>query len=49
MASCIYDEKFPMGKQFLLGMLSFTVAHDDDLEHPAHEQEVRHTTTISFE
>jgi hypothetical protein len=23
--------------------------HDDDLEHPAHEQEARHTTTIGFE
>jgi hypothetical protein len=25
------------------------VVHDDDLEHPAHEQEARRTTTIGFE
>jgi hypothetical protein len=25
------------------------VVHDDDLEHPAHEQEARRTTTIDFE
>jgi hypothetical protein len=25
------------------------VVHDDDLEHPAHEQEVRRTMTIDFE
>jgi hypothetical protein len=25
------------------------VVHDDDFEHPAHEQEARHTTTIGFE
>jgi hypothetical protein len=25
------------------------VVHDDDLEHPAHEQEVQRTTTIGFE
>jgi hypothetical protein len=31
MASWIYDEKFPTGMQFLFGTLSFTVAHNDDL------------------
>jgi hypothetical protein len=25
------------------------VVHDDDLEHPTHEQEARRTTTIGFE
>jgi hypothetical protein len=25
------------------------VLHDDDLEHPTHEQEARRTTTIGFE
>jgi hypothetical protein len=25
------------------------VVHDDDLEHPAHEQEARRTTTIGFD
>jgi hypothetical protein len=30
-------------------MSSFTAAHDVDLEHPAHEQEARRTTTIGFE
>jgi hypothetical protein len=49
MASWIYDEKFPTGIQFLFGTSSFTAAHDDDLEHPAHEQEVRRTTAISLE
>jgi hypothetical protein len=49
MASWIYDEKFPMGMQFLFETSSFTAAHDDDLEHPAHEQKARHTTTIDFE
>jgi hypothetical protein len=37
MSSWIYDEKFPIGMQFLFGMLSFTAAHDDDLEHPAQQ------------
>jgi hypothetical protein len=37
MVSWIYDEKFPMGMQFLFGTSSFTVAHDDDLEHPAQQ------------
>jgi hypothetical protein len=45
----IYDEKFLMGMQFLFGMSSFTTAHDDNLEHPAHEQEAQHTTMIGFE
>jgi hypothetical protein len=46
MASWIYDEKFLMGMQFLFGTSSFTAAHDDDLEHPAHEQEVHRTMMI---
>jgi hypothetical protein len=29
-----------MGMQFLFKTSSFTAAHDDDLEHLAHEQEV---------
>jgi hypothetical protein len=37
MASWIYDEKFLTGMQFLFGTSSFTVAHDDDLEHPAQQ------------
>jgi hypothetical protein len=49
MASWIYDTKFPTGMQFLFRMSSFTAAHDDDLEHPAHEQKVQRTTTIGFE
>jgi hypothetical protein len=39
MASWIYDEKFPTGMQFLFGTSPFTAAQDDELEHPAHEQE----------
>jgi hypothetical protein len=49
MASWIYDEKFLTGMQFLFRMSSFTVAHDDDLEHMAHEQKARRTTMIGFE
>jgi hypothetical protein len=37
MASWIYNEKFPMGMQFLFGMSSFTAAHGDNLEHPAQQ------------
>jgi hypothetical protein len=37
MASWIYDEKFPMGMQFMFRMSSFTAAHDDDLEHQAQQ------------
>jgi hypothetical protein len=37
MALWIYDEKFPMGMQFLFTTSSFTAAHDDDLEHPAQQ------------
>jgi hypothetical protein len=37
MVSWIYDEKFPMGMQFLFGTSSFTVAHYDGLEHPAQQ------------
>jgi hypothetical protein len=49
MSSWIYNEKFPTGMQFLFKTSSFTAAHGDDLEHPTHEQEARHTTTIGFE
>jgi hypothetical protein len=35
--------------QFMFEMLLFTVGEDDDLEHPAQEQEERRTTTIGFE
>jgi hypothetical protein len=31
MTSWIYDEKFPMGMQFLFGTSSFIAAHNDDL------------------
>jgi hypothetical protein len=48
MASWIYDEKFPTDMQFLFGTSSFAAAHDDDLEHPAHEQEARRMTMIEF-
>jgi hypothetical protein len=37
MASWIYDKKFPTGMQFLFRMSAFTVAHDDDLEHPTQQ------------
>jgi hypothetical protein len=49
MASWVYDEKFPMGTQFVFRTLLFTAGHDDDLEHPTQEQEERRTTTIDFE
>jgi hypothetical protein len=39
MALWIYNKKFLMGIQFLFRTLSFTVGEDDDLEHPAQEQE----------
>jgi hypothetical protein len=45
----IYDDKFLTGMQFLFETLSFTTGEDDDLEHPAQEQEERCTTTIGFE
>jgi hypothetical protein len=37
MASWIYDEKFPTGMQFLFETSLFTMAHVDDLEHPAQQ------------
>jgi hypothetical protein len=37
MASWIYDDKFPMGMQFLFKTSSFTTPHDDNLEHPAQQ------------
>jgi hypothetical protein len=49
MASWVYDEKFPMGTQFVFRTLLFTAGQDDDLEHPTQEQEERRTTTIDFE
>jgi hypothetical protein len=39
MALWIYNKKFLMGIQFMFRTLSFTVGEDDDLEHPAQEQE----------
>jgi hypothetical protein len=35
--------------RFLFGTLSFMAGEDDDIEHPAQEQEEWRTTTISFE
>jgi hypothetical protein len=35
--------------QFLFETSSFTAAHDNDLDHLAHEQEARRTMTIGFE
>jgi hypothetical protein len=35
----VYNENFLTGMQFLFGTLSFTAGEDDDLEHPAQEQE----------
>jgi hypothetical protein len=49
MTSWIYDKKFSTSMQFLFETSSFTVAHDNDLEHPAHKQEAQRTTTIGFE
>jgi hypothetical protein len=49
MTSWVYDEKIPTDTQFLFGTLLFTVGEDDDLEHPAQEQEERRTTMIGFE
>jgi hypothetical protein len=49
MASWVYDEKFLMDVWFLFGTLPFIAEEDDDLEHPAQEQEERRTTTIGFE
>jgi hypothetical protein len=47
MAPWIYD-KFLAGTQFMFKTLSFTVGEDDDLEHPAQEQEERRTAMIGF-
>jgi hypothetical protein len=49
MAPWIYDEKFLAGMRFLFGTLPFTAGEDNDLEHPAQEQEEWCTTTIDFE
>jgi hypothetical protein len=49
MAPWIYDKKFSMGTQFMFETSSFTAGEDDDLEHPAQEQEERCTTMIGFE
>jgi hypothetical protein len=48
MTSWNYDEKFLTDMQFLFRTLPFTMGEDNDLEHPAQEQE-RCTMTISFE
>jgi hypothetical protein len=47
MASWIYDEKFLMGTQFLFGIMLFTAKEDNNLEHPAQEQEERRRMTTS--
>jgi hypothetical protein len=47
MASWIYDEKFLTGMQFMFVTSSFTVAHNDDLEHPAQKEEEWCTTMIA--
>jgi hypothetical protein len=39
MASWIYDDKCSMSMQFLFKTSSFIAAHNDDLEHPAQQQE----------
>jgi hypothetical protein len=49
MASWVYDEKFLTDMQFLFRTLPFIAGEDDDLEHPAQEQEKRRTTMTSFE
>jgi hypothetical protein len=49
MASWVYNEKFPMGTQFLFETLLFTMGEDDDLEHPTQEQEERRTVMTDFE
>jgi hypothetical protein len=49
MALWVYDEKFLTDMQFRFGTLPLTTEEDSDLEHPAQEQEERHTTTIAFE
>jgi hypothetical protein len=48
MALWIYDEKLLMGMRFLFGTLPFMAGDDDDLEHPAQEQEERRMTMIDF-
>jgi hypothetical protein len=48
MAPWVYDEKFLVGMQFLLGTLPFMVGEGDNLELPAQEQEGRRMTTTSF-
>jgi hypothetical protein len=47
MASWVYDEKFPTDMQFLFRTLPLTVGEDNDLEHPAQEQEKRRTSASS--
>jgi hypothetical protein len=39
MALWVYDKKFLMGMRFLFLTLAYTAGEDDDLEHPAQEQE----------
>jgi hypothetical protein len=49
MAPWVYDEKFLMDVRLLFRTLSFTMEEDNDLEHPAQEQEEQCTMTIGFE
>jgi hypothetical protein len=49
MALWIYNEKFLADMQFLFRTLPFMMGEDDDLQHPAQEQEERRTMTIRFE
>jgi hypothetical protein len=49
MPPCVYDEKFLTGTQFMFGTLLFMAGEDNDLKHPAQEQEEQCTTTVGFE
>jgi hypothetical protein len=48
MALSVYDEKFLRDVRFLFRMLPFIVKEDNNLEHPAQEQEERRTVMIGF-
>jgi hypothetical protein len=45
----VYGEKFLMDMWFLFGTLPFTAAEDDNLEHPAQQQEEWRTMMIGLE
>jgi hypothetical protein len=49
MAPWVYNMKFLPGMRFWLETLSFMMRDDDDLKHPAQEQEEQRTPTIGFE